>query len=70
MKPTEIMVALAVMQKDVKEIKADLKEHMARTAAVEGRTSALEKFQWMVLGAGALVSIAATLVGIYATFRP
>jgi hypothetical protein len=70
MKPTEIRVELAVHKQILVEIQADVKEHIRRTAAVEARTAKLEQFQWMVLGAGALITIVSTLVGIYVSVSP
>lgn len=55
---------LLPMQADVSSLKADMKEHMRRTAAVEMKTASLEKALWMLMGAGSFLTVTATIVAI------
>ena len=58
-----------VVIKELSEIKANLKEHMRRTAIAEGRIGSLEKFAHMSLGAISLMTFIAASAGLYVLFR-
>jgi hypothetical protein len=47
---TEIMTALTELKVESREIKADLKEHIRRTANLEGRTESIEVHVHQVRG--------------------
>ncbi len=63
-------------QKELVEIKVvlsrveeNLKEHMRRTAIVEGRTEKLEQYMYMSLGMIALLMFILSILGVYAAFK-
>lgn len=72
---TEIMTALTELKVESKEIKSDLKEHIRRTANLEGRTESIEIHVHQVRGifrflawTGGVITLLATVGGVLVSY--